>query len=133
MPAVKIATGNGTERIYNRESAVSRGIDSRLNNKDQREINARGRNIRTMLRKIHDEECPGSLLTAFRVYWPRMRAMTMKEAWLRVVYMEAIAGHPWASYFIADHDEGRVADQGHGGENQGIILEAIEKMMENPV
>jgi len=93
---------------------------------------ARTANIKSIIRSIHNEVCPEALLTAFRLYWPHLKIITMREAWIRVVYMEAIQGQPWASYFIADRDEGKVSEVGMPN-NKGTILEALEKEMENPV
>jgi hypothetical protein len=134
MPAEKIVKKDGMGRVNNRESAVVRGIDPRRNDAVDVVIKRREKSIRTLIRKLHDEICPPELITAFRVYWPNLNPrMTMKEAWLRVVYMEAIGGKPWASYFIAERDEGRVQESGHGGEGKGMILEAISGMMQDPV
>ena len=93
---------------------------------------ARTANIKSIIREIHTEICPEALLTAFRLYWPHLKVITMREAWIRVVYMEAIQGQPWASYFIADRDEGKVSEIGMPN-NKGTILEALDKEMENPV
>jgi hypothetical protein len=134
MAAVKMPRTNGTENIANRESAVARGIDPRRYDPDAIKIKARAHSIRTIIRKLHSEVCPPLLITAFRVYWPNLdMRMTMKEAWLRVVYMEAISGKPWASYFMAERDEGRVPESGHGGDDKGLILEAIHGMLKDPV
>jgi hypothetical protein len=89
-------------------------------------------NIKSIIRDIHNEICPEQLLTAFRLYWPHLKVITMREAWIRVVYMEAIQGQPWASYFIADRDEGKVSEVGMPN-NRGSILEAFDQEMKNPV
>ena len=85
--------------------------------------------IKAFFNDLHDQEATGELLTAFRRYWPDMRRMTMREAWLRVVYLEAIAGEPWASNFIADRTEGRITEGGSAND-KGSILRAIEEEME---
>jgi len=130
MAAIKIGP---QFNVNNRESAVAHGLDPRRSDSIDLQIRKRGHNIRTIIRKIHDENCPQILITAFKCYWPGIVKMTMKEAWLRIIYMEAIAGKPWASFFLAERDEGRIAEAGHSGENKGMILEALDKMMENPV
>jgi hypothetical protein len=90
------------------------------------------RSIKNFLLELHDEECSGEILTAFRHYFPKLRKMTMREAWLRVVYMEAIAAAPWASMFIADRSEGKVGEGGIAND-KGTILSSIEQMLNNPV
>jgi hypothetical protein len=90
------------------------------------------RSIKSFLNELHDEECSGEVLTAFRHYFPKLRKMTMREAWLRVVYMEAIAAQPWASMFVADRSEGKVGEGGMAND-KGTILGAIEKMLDNPI
>jgi hypothetical protein len=90
------------------------------------------RSIKNFLVELHDEECSGEILTAFRHYFPKIKRMTMREAWLRIVYMEAIAAHPWASMFIADRSEGKVGEGGIAND-KGTILAAVEQMLENPI
>jgi hypothetical protein len=88
--------------------------------------------IKSFLSEMHDEECSGEVLTAFRHYFPKIKRMTMREAWLRIVYMEAIAAHPWASMFIADRSEGKVGEGGIAND-KGTILAAVEQMLNNPI
>lgn len=95
--------------------------------------NSRNADIRHILKRISNERAPDVLLTAFKLYWPGIQFMTMREAWLRVVYMEAIQGQAWASYFIADRMEGKVAESGGLSNSKGAILDAIDKEMQNPV
>jgi len=139
MAAIKITpitsnSGKGLPR--NREEAVARGLSPAWKGEV---LNPRGANnsrahftIRDYLNKISDEDCPGELLTVYRKFWPTVVSMTMKEAWLRITYMEAIGGNPSAWYFIADRLEGKVTETGIGN-NKGLILSAIDQMIENPV
>jgi hypothetical protein len=98
----------------------------------QRETVRRFKSIKSFLVNMHDEEATGEILTAFRHYWPSIKGMTMREAWLRIVYMEAIAGQPWASMFIADRSEGKVGEGGLAND-KGTILNSIEQMLDNPI
>lgn len=88
--------------------------------------------IKQILNKVHNELAPPMVVKAFQKYWPGIKKMTMKEAWLRIVYMEAIGGAPWATTFIANRTEGLV-DANTGTDNRGSILEAIQTDMDNPV
>lgn len=88
--------------------------------------------IKQTLNRIHKELAPPMVIKAFQKYWPGIKKMTMKEAWLRIVYMEAIGGAPWATTFIANRTEGLV-DANTGTDNRGSILEAIQIDMNNPV
>jgi hypothetical protein len=88
--------------------------------------------IKQTLNRIHKELAPPMVVKAFQKYWPGIKKMTMKEAWLRIVYMEAIGGAPWATTFIANRTEGLV-DANTGADNRGSILEAIQVDMDNPV
>jgi hypothetical protein len=88
--------------------------------------------IKQVLNKVHREDAPPAVVTAFQKYWPGIKRMTMKEAWLRIVYMEAIGGAPWATQFIANRTEGLVGT-GSGEDNKGSILAAINKELQHPV
>jgi hypothetical protein len=88
--------------------------------------------IRAILTKIHDDYAPDVLLTVFKQYWPNLKKITMKEAWLRIVYLEAIQGSPWATTFIANRTEGAV-ETGGLLEDKGTILSAIDRELQNPV
>jgi hypothetical protein len=86
--------------------------------------------IRKMLNNIADEVCPPEMLTVFRTYWPKICIMTMKEAWLRTVYVAAIGGNESAWYFIADRTEGKVRE-GSLENGKGLILETIDKLVDD--
>jgi hypothetical protein len=88
--------------------------------------------IKQILNRVHNEDAPPAVVTAFQKYWPGIKRMTMKEAWLRIVYMEAIGGAPWATQFIANRTEGLVGT-GYGEDNKGSILAAINKELQHPV
>lgn len=113
-----------TEKVYNNGQIYGkpRGIYSHVVSTS----------IKSLLNKIHNEPAPVIILTAFRTYWPDIQSMTMKEAWLRIVYMEAIAGQPWASSFLAYRSEGNMDSSGLEA-NKGAILAAITSEMDNPV
>ena len=68
--------------------------------------------IADILRKIGDEEIPselsGQVRTLFRsIDSEGLKEMKMTEGLLRLVYMYAIRGKPWAVQFIADRTEGK--------------------------
>lgn len=128
MAAVKIPVG---KKPNTTEKGIVRGLQPH-SSKTHNPRATNSRSIKNVLDGIHDEPAPAELLTAFRKYWPGIRQMSMKEAWLRTVYMEAVAGQPWASFFVADRTEGKIGEGGLSN-GKGKILEAIDTMMDQPV
>lgn len=137
MPATKIRSTDPKVIVKDRASAVAYGLTPAVPGQKLRLEYPQNPiknyyTIKDILNRIHDEDAPAELLTAFRLYWPHMKKMTMKEAWLRVVYMEAIGGQPWASMFIAERSEGKVSEGGLAN-SKGAILNAVDELMKNPV
>jgi hypothetical protein len=135
--AIKIPkSGSPHDVIKDRESALAWGLQPLKKGQQPPQANNPGskkfRSIKAFLNELHDEEATPELISVFRQYWPHMKNMTMREAWLRVVYLEAIAGQPWASLFVADRTEGKVGEGGISSD-KGTILKSIENMMENPI
>lgn len=85
--------------------------------------------IPDILRKLGEEDAPQCVSDELRKTFRRIGTINMREAYLRVVYLEAIAGEEWAARFIAERTEGKVKD-GVGIDNKGAILDAIDKMIE---
>jgi hypothetical protein len=133
MPAVKVCKDGGkkAEIRYELEEYKPNmiGIAPSLPGAEKR---SNSKSIRSLLNKIHQEYCPQVLLTVFKQYWPDITKITMKEAWLRIVFLEALSGQPWATQFIANRTEGAVETSGLA-EDRGTILSAIDKDVNNPV
>lgn len=80
--------------------------------------------------KIGNEFIPPEMYEYFRNTFPNVPfKITFKEAWLRIVFMEALAGRDWACNFIADRLEGRVKDQNSTEEGKALLLSAIDRMV----
>jgi len=88
------------------------------------------KSIGKMLLELGDEVCPPELMTYYRKTFPCVGNLTMREAWLRVIYMEALSGQSWASYFIAERTEGRVTE-GVKDDSKGLLLDAIDELVKD--
>lgn len=94
--------------------------------------NRKTNSIKQTLNMLHSEPAPAVIMQTFQKYWPHIKSMTMKEAWMRVIYLEALSGQPWATNFIAYRTEGPV-DSKADTDNKGSILAAIEEELRKPV
>ena len=94
--------------------------------------NRKAKSIKQMINQLHAEPAPQVIMQTFQRYWPHIKHMTMKEAWLRVIYLEALSGQPWATNFIAYRTEGNV-DNKADTDNKGSILAAIDEALRKPV
>ena len=126
-------TLNPRDIVKTREDAQALGLLPPVKGCDPRSPNGSRKipyySIRKFLNTISDDICPDELIRAFRMYWPSIKKLTMKEAWLRSVYIQAISGNMSATYFIADRMEGKVPE-GNTDNGKGTILEAIDKLTE---
>jgi len=86
--------------------------------------------IPDILKKIGEEWCPIVIAGELRKTFPMIGTISTREAWLRVVYLEAIGGEEWASKFIADRTEGKIREASPS-DNKGAILDGIDKLLED--
>lgn len=123
-----LVPGTSQQDKINRDYSYKNPVEYDVDDVKNRKV----RSIKQTLNMLHSEPAPEIILQTFKKYWPQIKTMTMKEAWLRVIYLEALSGQPWASNFIAYRTEGSV-DNHADTDNKGAILAAIDEELKKPV